>query len=111
MPRFVGILPLLSVPTTLSVLPRLCLSISDGNIVRRWLKESRRFSLIPPLVLKKGNALFYRPFGPFFHEENPGEDQVANIEFLIAAAKWYEARQESAQLIQTSLDGLRYLQT
>ena len=55
--------------------------------------------------------LLYRPFGPFSHEENPGERQVANIESLIAAAKWYKARQASAQLIQTSLAGLRYLQT
>ena len=69
--------------------------------------------LINPLDLKKRNAIFYRPFGPLSGEgsEQPGEREVETIESLITAGKWYEARQESAQLIQTSLAGLRYLQT
>ena len=69
--------------------------------------------LIHPLDLKKHTTLFYHPFGPFSREgdENPGGHEVKTIESLIAAGKWYEARQASAQLIHTSLAGLRYLQT
>jgi hypothetical protein len=62
-------------------------------------------------ALKEQNALFYRPFGPFSGEENPGEREVVKIGALIAAGKFYEARLASGQLIRTSLDGLRYLQT
>lgn len=71
------------------------------------------FSLIhlPISVLKKENVLFYHPFGSLPPEENPGEREVTSIESLITAGKWYEAREASAQLIQTSLAGLRYLQT
>lgn len=68
-------------------------------------------SLIGLLGLKKQNALFYRPFGPFSREVNPGEPDVETIESLIAGGKWHEARRASARLIQTSLAGLRYLQT
>ena len=70
-------------------------------------------SLNHPLDLKKNNTLFYRPFGSFSREgnETPGELEVRTIESLIASEKWYEARQASARLIQTSLAGLRYLQT
>jgi len=74
---------------------------------------SKDVPLIPPLALKKRDRIFYRPFGSLSGEgnENPGEREVETIESLIAAGKWYEARQASAQLIQASLDGLRYLQT
>ena len=61
--------------------------------------------------MKKQSTLFYCPFGPFSQEENPGEREVMNIESLIASKEWYQAREASARLIQTSLGGLRYLQT
>lgn len=96
---------------TLSVLSRLCLSISDGNIVGLHRGLTTVLADFFPLALKEQNTLLYRPFGPFSRDENPGTHQVANIESLIAAEKWYEARQASAQLIQMSLAGLHYLQT
>jgi hypothetical protein len=97
----------------MGVFLRPCLNILDENIVRGGFCgiEGVFADAFLISVLKKQNALFYRSFGPFSGEENPGEREVANIELLIAAGKWYEARESSAQLIQASLAGLRYLQT
>ena len=61
----------------------------------------------PVLDLKKEHTLYYRPFAPL---ENVAV--VTNsIESLIENGRYTEARQTSADLINTTLEGLRYLET
>ena len=65
--------------------------------------------------LKEAHTLFYKPFADL--EGNPGSRkllrvmEVANVEQFIADGQWYDARIKSAELIQSALAGLRYLQT
>ncbi|KAF8439955.1 Phosphatidylinositolglycan class N-domain-containing protein [Boletus edulis BED1] len=65
--------------------------------------------------LKQAHVLFYKPFVPL---EGLGDSGVparirklASIEQSLREAQWDEARQRSAQLIDTCLEGLRYLET
>ncbi|KAF9238476.1 Phosphatidylinositolglycan class N-domain-containing protein [Melanogaster broomeanus] len=65
--------------------------------------------------LKDAYALFYKPYGALEavgHSGVPARIQnIATIEQLLREARWNEARQHSAELIDSCLEGLRYLET
>ncbi|KAG6820926.1 hypothetical protein H0H93_009700 [Arthromyces matolae] len=66
--------------------------------------------------LKKSQTLFYKPFvaleeGNATHPVPHRIASLVNIENLIQAQDWRDARLASAKLIRTSLAGLHYLQT
>ena len=69
------------------------------------------------LELKKARAILYRPFGPLEKitdiqlHESYRVTTLKKIERLIGDGDWYGARKMSAELINTALDGLHYLQT
>ena len=65
--------------------------------------------------LKQAHLLFYKPFGPL---EGVGDSEMparirklASIDQSLREGQWNEARRQSAQLINTCLEGLRYLET
>ncbi|KAF8579724.1 PigN-domain-containing protein [Ramaria rubella] len=64
--------------------------------------------------IKAAHALSYKPF-PMLHSSSfdaePGTSEMDQLEDLLIASNWREARQMSALLIETALKGLRYLQT
>lgn len=65
--------------------------------------------------LRKAHAILYRPYELLNHptsvSEYPGSQRIASIERLITSEKFQEARQQSHELIKTTLGGLRYLET
>jgi len=65
--------------------------------------------------LRKAHAILYRPYEFLDHassaSEYPGSRRVFFIEGLIASGEFQEARQQSYELIKTTLSGLRYLET
>ncbi|KZT00391.1 alkaline phosphatase-like protein [Laetiporus sulphureus 93-53] len=63
--------------------------------------------------IKKTHTLFYKPF-PYFattNGHNPGSEFVTEVQRKINMGAYTEARALSAQLIRSTLDGLRYLET
>src|SRR5712671_3915021 len=65
--------------------------------------------------LRKAHAILYRPYEFLDHassaSEYPGSRRVFFIEGLLASGEFQEARQQSYELIKTTLSGLRYLET
>jgi len=65
--------------------------------------------------LKQAHVLFYKPFGPLEGVHDSGMParirKLASIERSLREAQWNEARRQSAELINTCLEGLRYLET
>lgn len=65
--------------------------------------------------LKQAHAIFYKPFvqleGASGSEAPIRLAKLAEIQQLIYQRRWDDARQRSAELINFSLEGLRYLQT
>ena len=65
--------------------------------------------------LKQAHVLFYKPFGPLESMGDSGMPvrirELASIEQSLREGHWNEARRQSAQLISTCLEGLRYLET
>jgi GPI ethanolamine phosphate transferase 1 len=65
--------------------------------------------------LRKAHAILYRPYELLDHpsstSEYPGSRWISSIEGFISSGQFREARQESHQLIKTTLSGLRYLET
>jgi hypothetical protein len=62
--------------------------------------------------LKKAHTLFYKPFAwKNTSFELFSSRQVTSIEQSINEENWHDARQQSAKLIRSTLEGLRYLQT
>jgi phosphatidylinositol glycan class N len=65
--------------------------------------------------LKEAHTLFYKPFAELEGHPSLQEPlrltEIANVEQLISDGQWYNARLESAKLVQSGLAGLRYLQT
>lgn len=64
---------------------------------------------------KSTHSLFYKQY-PFFaageaSEEVPGDAKLAIIEGLIQQGDYYHARLHAKELIEHTLEGLRYLQT
>ncbi|CCM05948.1 uncharacterized protein FIBRA_08187 [Fibroporia radiculosa] len=62
---------------------------------------------------KKAHTLLYQPF-PFFlnsSASSPGIELLTEIEHLIAGGELSKARSTAADLIRSTLDGLRYLET
>ncbi|KAH8879432.1 PigN-domain-containing protein [Thozetella sp. PMI_491] len=60
---------------------------------------------------KQATELRYRPFQPLSDSGTPPAQRVADIRKLIEAGSYEEAIEESAALMKTGLEGLRYLQT
>ncbi|EGN92654.1 hypothetical protein SERLA73DRAFT_117102 [Serpula lacrymans var. lacrymans S7.3] len=65
--------------------------------------------------LKASHVLFYKPFSELESINIEGHPQkcfrIAKINRLIEEEQWYEARRESFDLINSTLKGLRYLET
>ncbi len=65
--------------------------------------------------LKKAHAILYKPYEFLDHptsvSEYPGSQRIASIERLIASGDFQKARHQSHELIKTTLNGLRYLET
>lgn len=65
--------------------------------------------------LKRAHVLFYKPFSPLEDVGDSGMParvrKLASIEQSLRGGQWNEARRQSAQLIDTCLEGLRYLET
>lgn len=65
--------------------------------------------------LKQANILFYKPFDSLEGMDDSGIParirKLASIEQSLREGQWNEARRQSAQLINTCLEGLRYLET
>src|SRR6266404_8796850 len=65
--------------------------------------------------LKKAHAILYKPYKFIYHpssaSEYPGSQRLSLIEGLIASGRFQEARQRSHELIETTLGGIRYLET
>jgi hypothetical protein len=65
--------------------------------------------------LKQAHTLFYKAYIPL--EGTDGSDipvrtaRIAEIERLIGAKRWDDARERSSKLINLGLAGLQYLQT
>ncbi|KAI0826505.1 PigN-domain-containing protein [Trametes gibbosa] len=64
---------------------------------------------------KKMHSVLYRPYSFLAvaaqSQELPGESELAVIEALIQEENYYQARLRAKQLIEHTLEGLRYLQT
>ena len=64
---------------------------------------------------KKTYSLYYRPYSYFAHvadsEVLPGESVIAVIEGMIQQRRYHQARLQAKELIEHTLEGLRYLQT
>jgi GPI ethanolamine phosphate transferase 1 len=65
--------------------------------------------------LKQSRTIFYKPYAPLEkpsqQHEHPRTALISTIETLIENKNWYNARELSAELITTALNGLHYLQT
>lgn len=65
--------------------------------------------------LKQANVLFYKPFDSLEGVDDSGMParirKLASIEQSLREGQWNEARRQSTQLINTCLEGLRYLET
>ncbi|TFY71502.1 hypothetical protein EVG20_g1485 [Dentipellis fragilis] len=63
--------------------------------------------------LKQQHALFYKPFPGLVHSStsDPGSTELALIEKAIAAGHHRESRYATRELLRTTLQGLRYLET
>ncbi|KAI0684219.1 Phosphatidylinositolglycan class N-domain-containing protein [Cytidiella melzeri] len=65
--------------------------------------------------IKRSHALFYKPY-PYFTEhgevsDQPGSAQIEGIEALFRGRRYKDVRKFSAELLQHTLAGLRYLET
>jgi GPI ethanolamine phosphate transferase 1 len=73
------------------------------------------YEIHPITELRKAHAILYRPYELLDHptsvSDYPGSQRIASIERLIASENFLEARHQSHELIKTTLDGLRYLET
>jgi hypothetical protein len=97
---------------------RLFLNITESSTVRRVYTLSfldHTYIYIPYLDLKRARTLFYKPFaeleGVVGTVTPPRLVITAEIEQSIRDKDWIAARKRSAEVIQSTLDGLRYLQT
>lgn len=64
--------------------------------------------------VKRKHTLFYKPFAALdsdINEELPGSKAISHIERLIRSEQFSSALHKSFDMIQTTLAGLRYLQT
>lgn len=65
-------------------------------------------------AIKAAHALSYTPF-PGLHalssDESPGAVEIEELEQSLNAGDWRDTQRKSAELIETTLKGLRYLQT
>ncbi|TFK28974.1 GPI ethanolamine phosphate transferase 1 [Coprinopsis marcescibilis] len=63
--------------------------------------------------IKKQHTVLYSPYAPLHKNalEAPGETELKTIETLLASGSTTEAKRRSLTLLQTSLQGLHYLQT
>ena len=64
--------------------------------------------------LKASHKLFFVPFPGLATQDKhglPGSGHLLRLEQLLYSEKWTNVRKEAAELIQLSLDGLRYLET
>jgi hypothetical protein len=65
--------------------------------------------------MKQEHTLLYRPFSSLEVSSDSGKPRrlamIETIEEHIRARHWYAARESAAELIETTLEGLRYLQT
>ncbi|ROT34467.1 phosphatidylinositolglycan class N [Sodiomyces alkalinus F11] len=61
--------------------------------------------------LKKSKEIRFRPYGPLSGENNTAERRLSDIRTLIDTASFEEAIEESAALVKTALEGMRYFQT
>jgi hypothetical protein len=65
--------------------------------------------------LKQAHTLFYKAYlpleGTYGSEISIRTAEIAEIEGLIGAKRWDDARERSSKLINLSLAGLQYLQT
>ncbi|KAF8518146.1 Phosphatidylinositolglycan class N-domain-containing protein [Hysterangium stoloniferum] len=63
-------------------------------------------------TIKSSHALSYKPF-PLLKTESsdPGSSELENLDYLLTQKLWSETRHAAAGLIDTTLKGLRYLQT
>ncbi len=64
---------------------------------------------------KRTHSLFYKQYSFFTageaSEEVPGDAKLTAIEGLIQQGAYYQARLHAKELIEHTLEGLRYLQT
>jgi GPI ethanolamine phosphate transferase 1 len=60
---------------------------------------------------KRATALRYRPYHVFAREEDSIENRTRAIQSVIDSGQYEEAIQQSSELLQHALQGLRYLQT
>ena len=60
---------------------------------------------------KRAVTLGYKPYGSFGDDEHSPEHRIAEIKGLIADKQFEESIAKSSELLQTGLQGLRYLQT
>ncbi|KAI0270500.1 Phosphatidylinositolglycan class N-domain-containing protein [Gloeopeniophorella convolvens] len=65
--------------------------------------------------LKRTHAILYKPYKyldpPTSASEYPGSQRISYIESLISTGDFRNARQHTHELIKTTLEGLRYLET
>ena len=95
---------------------RLFSNIIDSNMVRRNYRMSSISYAHPSwLEQKKARTLFYKPFteleGVGVTKNPPRLMKTAEIEQSIHDEEWHTARKMSAEIIQSALRGLNYLQT
>ncbi|KAF8527215.1 PigN-domain-containing protein [Gautieria morchelliformis] len=64
--------------------------------------------------IKAAHSLSYAPFSALHSiapDKSPGAVEIEFLEQSLMAGDWQEAQRKSAELIETTLNGLRYLQT
>lgn len=70
-----------------------------GRVFNMWITDE-----------KQATELFFKPFGPLSKDHSPPL-LIHEVEKLIAEERYGEAENLCLQLIEMSLDGLRYFQT
>ncbi|KAH8804798.1 GPI ethanolamine phosphate transferase-like protein [Xylogone sp. PMI_703] len=97
----VGELPLSYLSSNMAGKAKAYLANARGIIEMYKVKEAR----------KMDTELHYRPYRPLSDQETSVERRLARIQGLIDRGKYDEAIADTSDLIKTTLDGLRYLQT
>jgi len=86
--------------------------VKHGKLALGTFSSNR--SYIAP-ELKQAHALFYQPYTDLEGTSRSSHPirytRIAEIESALKDQNWYSARQKSAELINATLEGLRYLQT
>ncbi|KAF2403487.1 GPI ethanolamine phosphate transferase 1 [Trichodelitschia bisporula] len=97
----VGELPLAYLAATSKAKAEALLVNARGMLEMYHVKEEQ----------KKSTELRYRPYPGFADEQNSVEHRIAQIEKLVKKSRSKEAIAQCNELIQLTLQGLRYLQT